>query len=104
MEAGEWDETVDLDPQRFVALHFRRRWPAYTVEWSLKQRVGESDFPLASGAREEVPADGENADGIWQRLKESAIRDAHQAADSSAPAESQHARSSSWLSRLLRRD
>ena len=103
MDAGEWDEIVELDAQRFVALHFLRDWPRFVVEWSLKQRMGDSDFPVATGRFEKVPAEGDQAQEIWHGLRQAALQEAQKAAEDS-PASAPEPTRSSWLSRLLGRD
>ena len=47
--------TYELDPERWITVEISRRWPKYVATWSIRQRAGESDFPLASGELERMP-------------------------------------------------
>lgn len=47
--------TYELDPDRWVQVEVTRRWPRYVAAWSVRQRSGDSDFPLASGEIERMP-------------------------------------------------
>jgi hypothetical protein len=103
MEAIERTETVELEADRFIMLEFGRRWPRYVVEWSVRQRVGDSDFPLANGMVDRLPSAGREPDDVWEQMREKALRQASEAAESysgpPAPQQKRH----SFLGRLFGR-
>lgn len=97
-------ETVDLDGKRFIQLEPTRQWPKYVVAWSVRQRVGDSNFPLAAGSVERMPAASDSdAAAMWNDLRQSAMEVA-MAAASSAPSETPHKDRKSILGRILGRE
>ncbi len=83
MEEAPRIETVEIEQDRFISLEFSRRWPQYVVEWSVRQRSGDSDFPLAGGTLERLPQPGADApDSLWEDLRQDALAHARQAAES----------------------
>jgi hypothetical protein len=54
---GEYQtlHTYELDPNRWIQVEVTRRWPKYVAVWSIRQRSGDSDFPLASGEIQRMP-------------------------------------------------
>lgn len=100
MDDVEGIETVELDTQRFIALESSRRWPRYVIAWSVRQRSGDSDFPLAHGEVESMPPEaGKNLDDMWAQLRQDAIDQATAAAgEAPKPAPKQ-----SFIGRLFRR-
>jgi hypothetical protein len=79
------DETVEIDDRRFIALTFERVWPKYVVSWSVRQRSGESDFPVAGGSAEELPNRDAAPSVQWVSLREQALAEAKHAAGEAAP-------------------
>jgi hypothetical protein len=80
VEEAPPNETIEQEHDRFISLEFSRRWPQYVVEWSVRQRSGDLDFPLASSTveRPPSPAGGEPA-ALWDELREEALSQARQA-------------------------
>jgi hypothetical protein len=95
-------ETVELDGKLFIQLETYRQWPKLGVLWSVRQRSGDSDFPLARGSEEQLPR-SEDADAVWARLRERALAAAQDAAQTAAPAASEQKRTS-FFARLFHRD
>jgi hypothetical protein len=92
-------EIVAIGADRYIALERDRRWPKYTVNWALRRRDGEQDFPIATGAAESLHASGESLEELWARLRDQALRQANEAAGAEAPAAVRR----SLLSRLFGR-
>lgn len=104
MEEITRSETVDIDDQRFILLEFGRRWPRYVLDWSVRQRAGESDFPLAGGTLDRLPPpSGEDIDALWEELRQEALGQANQAVGSVSPAADQGSVRRSFWSRLFGR-
>jgi len=81
-------ETIELDQDRFISLEFSRRWPRYVVEWSVRQRSSDFDFPLASNTLERPPLPaGGDAEALWGELREEALTQARQALEGIAAPE-----------------
>jgi hypothetical protein len=95
-------ETVELDGGRFIQLETYRQWPRLGVLWSVRQRSGDSDFPLARGSEEQLPRSGQDADEVWALLREQALTAAQDAAETAAPATGGQTRTS-LIGRLFRR-
>ena len=103
MEPIEQSETIEIDAQRFITLEFSRQWPKYVVSWWVRQRVGESDFPVAEGAVDRLPSHpSTDREEVWAELRQTALDQAMQAA-TSAGAGSEQSKGRSFLDRLLRR-
>jgi hypothetical protein len=102
MEVEE-TEIIELESDRFIQLEKYRQWPKLGVLWSVRQRAGESDFPLQRGSEEQLPASGQNADEVWDVLRESALAAARTAADTAASAPGKGKRPS-FLGRLFHRE
>jgi hypothetical protein len=101
VEQVERSETIDLDTERFVSLEFSRQWPKYVVSWWVRQRVGESDFPLATGSVDRLPpGQGEDPESVWNELRQSALDQAMTAAPQATAPEPKRR---SFLDRLLGR-
>ncbi len=99
MDQGPMDETIELAEDRFISLTFERQWPKYVAHWSIRQRSGDADFPLASGVLDALPSRATpGSETIWAGLREQAHTDAQQAA-ASIEAATPHRRS--LLSRLF---
>jgi hypothetical protein len=81
------DEMVEVDDRRFILLTFERVWPKYVVSWSVRQREGEGDFPVASGSAEELPSNDAAADTMWSRVREQALSQANHAVGQATPVE-----------------
>lgn len=92
-------ETVEIDPDRWISLEYTRRWPKYVVDWYVRQRSGDTDFPLATGTVEELPEDRDQ-DTIHQSLHDRALQQANAAV---AAAGGQERQGRSLLDRLLGR-
>ena len=101
METIENVETVDIDAERFISLEFARHWPKYVIAWSVRQRSGDSDFPLADGVVEQLPPEGANLEAMWAELREDALRQAMTAAESASPAPSSQPRQRPLLGRFF---
>jgi hypothetical protein len=95
-------ETVELDAERFVLLVFSRDWPKYIVSWALRQRAGEGDFPLGSGAVSSLPPrDGEDLEALWERLRQEALDEANELAAEATVAAPAAPKRRSLLGRLF---
>jgi hypothetical protein len=79
-------ETVELDAGRFIQLETYRQWPKLGVSWSVRQRSGESDFPLKSGVVDRLPKSGDTPEAVWADLRETALSAASEAANALPPA------------------
>jgi hypothetical protein len=96
-------ETIELSEDRFINLESSRRWPKYIVEWSIRQRSDDSDFPLAAGSVERLPEAGEqDLDELREELFAEARAQAMDAAGRLTPTEPSDERRS-FLSRLFGR-
>lgn len=104
MDEAPPNEIIDLDHDRFIALEFSRRWPQYVVEWSVRQRSTDFDFPLASNTVEKppLPAGGDPAT-LWDELREEALGQARQALEGMAPSDRPVPQRRSILGRLFGR-
>ena len=91
-------ETVEIDPDRWISLEYTRRWPKYVVDWYVRQREGDTDFPVATGTVEELP-EGRDRETIQQSLHERALQQANAAAAGTGS----ERQGRSFLDRLLRR-
>ena len=81
MDAEERSETVEIDSDRWITLEFSREWPKYVVEWSIRRRVGDGDFPEGTGRVERMPPrDGETLEDVQDELRRSAVAEAQEAA------------------------
>jgi hypothetical protein len=47
--------TYELDENRWIQVEVTRRWPKYVAAWSIRQRSGDTDFPVVSGEVECMP-------------------------------------------------
>jgi hypothetical protein len=70
--------------------------------WSVRGRAGESDFPIASGQEERIPAAGESAQDVWDALYGIAAQRAQESASASTPGDKSEG-GGSFFSRLFRR-
>jgi hypothetical protein len=95
------DETIELTEDRWIALAFSREWPRYVVEWSVRRRVGESDFPLLRGRVVREPESGGSGHEIWCEARDQAVEEANGALDQQVS--EQPDGSKGLLSRLFRR-
>lgn len=69
-----WEETVEIDAERWVALEFCRRWPRYAVDWTVRQKHGDGDFPVARGSVDAMPpGKGGSVDEVWDGLRVEAL-------------------------------
>jgi|SRR5947209_2378423 len=105
MDSVERLETVEIDADHWIQLEFGRRWPKYVVDWSVRRRAGEGDFPLASGSAEGMPPrDQGGMDALWDELRATAVDQARAAWVEGVRAEGEPPKSRSLLGRLLGRD
>jgi hypothetical protein len=96
------DEIIELSPDRWIVLAFSREWPRYVVEWSVRQRSGESDFPVVGGRVEQEPEEGRPTEELWNAARDQAVAEANRALDEATPG--QEARGKGFFSRLFRRE
>ena len=105
MDNIERVETVEIDADHWIQLEFGRRWPKYVVDWSVRRRAGEGDFPIASGASEGMPPrDGGDMDALWDDLRTAAVEQARTAWVADVRVEAEAPKQRSLLNRLLGRD
>jgi hypothetical protein len=103
LEEIEHSDTVELEQDRFISLQSSRKWPKYVVDWSVRRRVGDSDFPLVGGTVEQMPpAEGMDLEAMWSDLRQRALAQA-QAAIEGIPASTVSHKSKSLLGRLFGR-
>jgi hypothetical protein len=95
----ERSEVVSLDDDRWIALEYGRRWPQYTLEWSVRQPAGDADFPIVQGRVEAMPPVDGDVEGLLADLRSRALTEAHSALVALPPAAPPPRRS--LLSRLL---
>jgi len=93
------DELIESNGGGFVRLTYSRPWPRYVVEWSVRRRRGDTDFPVASGEVEAGPEEAESSD-VWNRLRERALQAVEEAG--SKPGAGSGGKGS-WLARLFGR-
>jgi hypothetical protein len=100
MDVEERSEIVELDPDSWITLDFSREWPKYVVEWSIRRRRGDGDFPLATGRIDHMPPRGdETLEEVQEALRSAAL----DAARSDPAAASPPPKRPSLLKRLLNR-
>ncbi len=75
-------EIEELDPERFISIEMSRRWPKYVATWSVRRRSGDTDFPMASGEVERMPAEGVDP---WEDLRAQSLLAARVAAQQTEP-------------------
>lgn len=69
--------TYELDPERWIQVEVTRRWPKYVASWSIRQRSGDSDFPITSGEVERMPPrDGAELEEALDSLRDEARKHA----------------------------
>jgi hypothetical protein len=73
------DETIELSIDRWIVLAFAREWPRYVVNWSVRQRAGDSDFPLLSGQASLAPERDRSSEEMWSQARDLATDDANAA-------------------------
>jgi hypothetical protein len=95
-------EVIELESNRYIQLEKYRQWPKLGVLWSVRQRVGESDYPLQRGSEEGIPASSQEPDELWNSLHAAALAAAQAAAETEGPA-SAGKRRPSLLARLFNR-
>ena len=104
MDEAPPTETIELDHDRFISLEFSRRWPQYVVEWSVRQRSADFDFPLASNTVEKPPLPaGVDPAALWDELREEALSQARQALEGVAPSDRPATQRRSIFGRLFGR-
>lgn len=80
--------TYELDPDRWIVVEISRRWPKYVASWSVRQRAGDSDFPLVSGELDQMPPDSPaDLEGQLDDLREQGRRAALAAVPQEHPSE-----------------
>ena len=80
MEVEE-TEVIELDSGRYIQLEKYRQWPKLGVLWSIRHRVGESDYPVQRGSEESILRTGQESDAVWSTLRETALLAANSAAE-----------------------
>jgi hypothetical protein len=101
MEVEE-TEVIELDTGRYIQLEKYREWPKLGVLWSVRRRVGESDYPLQRGSEDRIPAAGQEPEEVWGTLRDAALAAAYVAANADGPAPGAKKRPS-LLARLFNR-
>lgn len=99
MEDAPPDEIVEVTTGQWVALAYSREWPRYVVRWSVRQRAGDADFPVAGGQVEARPSSATPSEAIWSELRQQALDAAPVA--SSGPSDDESERRS-LLAKLFR--
>lgn len=79
-------EVIELESNRYIQLEKYRQWPKFGVLWSVRQRVGESDYPLQRGSEDALPAASQEPDELWNSLRDTALAAARVAAETDVPA------------------
>jgi hypothetical protein len=75
-------------------------WPKYVCTWSIRHRVGDGDFPLATGEVDRMPPrEGQSLDDVIAALRDDAVVAANATAASTESASPP--RSRSLLKRLF---
>jgi hypothetical protein len=104
MDEAPPTETIELDHDRFITLDFSRRWPQYVVEWSVRQRSSDFDFPLASNTLQRPPIPvGGDVEVLWGELRQEALTQARQALEGIAAPEREVKQRRSLFGRLFGR-
>lgn len=101
MEVEE-TEIIELDGGRYIQLEKYRQWPKLGVLWSVRHRVGESDYPVQRGTEERIPTTGQQPDEVWAALQEAALVAANSAAGADLASAPQQKRPG-LLARLFKR-
>lgn len=104
MDEFERSEVIEVDGERFIQLEFARRWPKYTVDWWVRQKAGDGDYPVAHGSVERMPPSGsDDLEQLWDELGAEAQTQALEAAEGASAATEQRPAGRSLLDRLLGR-
>ena len=101
MEDLPMDETIEVDSDRWISLVYERRWPKNVVQWSIRQRVGDSDFPVQRGEVDGVLRPKDDAQALWDSLRSQALDQANAAVASAVPEQKE---SRSLLDRIFGRN
>ncbi|MGH2408913.1 MAG: hypothetical protein ACRDGS_00955 [Chloroflexota bacterium] len=72
------NESIEIDGDRYVALVSERRWPKFVMLWALRQRDGDSDFPISGGEIESLPRADLSELEQWSNLREEALQAAQE--------------------------
>jgi hypothetical protein len=78
MDSVERSEVVELDSERSIFLELGRKWPKYVAAWSIRQRSGDSDFPVDAGTVELPPTSQGKEEEIWEELRQRALQTARE--------------------------
>ena len=95
------DETIEVSEDRWIALAFAREWPRYVVEWSVRKRAAQSDFPVVRGRVVREPERGRPSEEIWAEARDQAVEETNAALERQAA--EQPAQGKGLLSRLFRK-
>jgi hypothetical protein len=83
MDSIERFESVDIEGDRSIFLEFGRKWPKYVVAWSVRERAGDSDFPVEAGSIDLLPTSEREGEEIWDELRQQALERAGQSVKAS---------------------
>lgn len=101
MDEDEAGDIVELDADRWVLVEIERQWPKYIATWSIRRRVGDSDYPQESGTIERMPPrNPADLDDMLASLRQEAIE---RAAAETAHSEPETQKKRGFLERLLGR-
>lgn len=79
-EAG--NEILEIDSDRWVSVEVERQWPKYVATWSIRQRMGDSDYPVQSGTVERMPpAEPSELEAMLSELRRDALQQGAAAAE-----------------------
>jgi hypothetical protein len=80
-------EEVEVDATRVISLEFSRDWPRYALDWSVRFRSGDKNYPIGAGRVEALPAQDQQVDEMWEHLRVSAMSAAQGAIEARKTAE-----------------
>lgn len=82
-------EEVEVDATRIISLEFSRDWPRYSLEWSVRFRSGDKNYPIGGGHIEALPERDKPAAQVWEQLRISAMSAAQAAIDAGKGSEAE---------------
>lgn len=74
MNENRGDQVVELDADSWISVEIDRQWPKYVATWSIRRRIGDSDYPVRSGTVERIPpSDPTELDDMIEKLRQEAV-------------------------------